>query len=867
MTRYMRSDPSLVSLVKEHTAIWLVACLGVVLSGATLWIVEHVLQVHRSLEFEWVAHNRIGAFKQGIKNNLNAVEAIRDLYLSSDNIQKDDFQMYAHSVMTRYRGIQALMWVQNVPHEQRSSYEFNQGNNRNQYQILERTEDGDMASASDRDTYLPIHYIESRQENGYLGFDLASVQIHKEILERVRISGKMAVSQRVELLQKSGSHHGFFAYLPVYAKDMPTSTVNQRREALFGYAVGVFSLDDLAEASVALLEPRGVEFIIHDESAPAGHQFLGFYASRLSKQTLPQQALSQSTGPRYEEVFQVADQQWSITCAPTDQFRTAIAFQQSQWVVLGVGLLFTTLVTLYLIVNKQRLLERINMERTLREREELFWQMTETVDDVFWALDPRTERFLYVSPAYESLWGNSCEHLYAHPESFLSTIHEQDREGRLLALDKVRKGEANVEVIYRINQPSGSIRWIRECGFPVVDESGHVFRIVGVSEDITERWLAEQALQESAIKLRALFNYSPDIIMTIDNKGRILMMNRSIPGLLAEKAVGRDSAVLLPKDFRRLYRRNLKKVFKKGKVRHLRYSTPEGTWWEVRVVPLTVDDEVTAAMVVATDVTETTALHGQMLRTARLATIGVLAAGVAHEINNPNNAIGFNASLFARVWKDATSILENYYQENGDFALGGLSYSEARETLPRLLVDINKNSKRIKRIVENLKHLSRQDAGELSGEVDVQAVLEEAAMILSNKIQKYTDDFHLEIMEGLPAVKGNAQQLEQVFINIIINALHSLPDRSASVKVQATVDSVKNRIIVKVEDQGSGIEEGQLQNLTKPFFTTITASGGVGLGLSISASILERHKGAMRFKSEPGQGTTVTIKLPVDTAH
>ena len=104
-------------------------------------------------------------------------------------------------------------------------------------------------------------------------------------------------------------------------------------------------------------------------------------------------------------------------------------------------------------------------------------------------------------------------------------------------------------------------------------------------------------------------------------------------------------------------------------------------------------------------------------------------------------------------------------------------------------------------------------------------------------------------------------------IKIIINALHSLPDRSAAVRVQATYDPMKNRIIVKVQDEGSGIDEEQLQDLTKPFFTTKTASGGVGLGLSISASILERHKGAMRFNSEPGRGTTVTIKLPVDTAH
>ncbi|MCP4409702.1 MAG: PAS domain S-box protein [Gammaproteobacteria bacterium] len=868
MTIPENTDSTLISLVKAHTAIWLVACLGVVLTGATLWVVEHVLQVHRSLEFEWVAHNRIGTFKQGIKNGLNAVEAIRDLYRFSQDVREDEFQLFAHSVMNRYRGIQALMWVPNVPHEQRSSYEILRENGQGSFPILEKTADGRMVSAGRRDHYHPVHYVEPQEENLYRGLDLASIQVYRETLERARESGKMAVSERVELLQDSVNRHGFFACLPIYDRVEPMATQGQYPKDLVGYAVGVFRLDDLAEASVALLEPRGVEFMIHDESVPDGPRLMDFYASRLSRQDespdfqQPQDWARQS-GPRYKEVFEVADRTWSITCAPTDQFRSAIAFQQSHWVVLGVGLLFTTLVTLYLSVNKQRLLERIIMERVLREREELFWQMTETVDDVFWALDLETDQFLYVSPAYESLWGDSCERLYTHTEAFTEVIHQEDRQERSVALDRVRQGETDVEVVYRIIQPDGTVRWIRESEFPVRDETGEVFRIVGVAEDITERWLADKALQESEVKMRTLFNYSPDIIMTIDGKGRILMINRSIPGLLAEKAVGRDSAVLLPHDFRRLYRRHLKKVFRMGKVRHLRYSTSEGSWWEVRVVPVTVADEVTTAMVVATNVTEITALHGQMMRTARLATIGVLAAGVAHEINNPNNAIGFNASLFTRVWTDATLILEDYYRENGDFSLGGLSFAEARETLPRLLVDIGKNSKRIKRIVENLKHLSRQDASEFDGEVDVQAVLEESAMILSNKIQKYTDAFRLKIKEGLPVVKGNSQELEQVFINVILNALQSLPDRHAGVRVRATYDASKNRILVEVQDQGSGIDEQQLQDLTKPFFTTKTASGGLGLGLSISATILKRHKGWMKFESELGKGTTVTIKLPV----
>ena len=176
---------------------------------------------------------------------------------------------------------------------------------------------------------------------------------------------------------------------------------------------------------------------------------------------------------------------------------------------------------------------------------------------------------------------------------------------------------------------------------------------------------------------------------------------------------------------------------------------------------------VTAAMVIAADVTEKRNLEAQALHNARLASIGVLAAGVAHEINNPNNAIQFNASLVSRAWQDITPILREYFEENGDFALGGLPFSEARDSFPRLLSEITRNSDRIRRIVQNLKHMSRQDTGELTEKVDIQQVLEATVMILHNQIQKFTDVCTLEVPDGLPAVSGNSQQLEQVFINVL----------------------------------------------------------------------------------------------------
>jgi PAS domain S-box-containing protein len=160
------------------------------------------------------------------------------------------------------------------------------------------------------------------------------------------------------------------------------------------------------------------------------------------------------------------------------------------------------------------------------------------------AVSSRVElnEFLYVSRGYETLWGNSCDNLYADPSAFSAAIHPSDRQRRLEALDRIRGGEAS-DMEYRVIHPNGSARWIRDSGFPVRNETGQIFRIVGVAEDITDRRLTDQALRESEGKLRTLFNYSPDIIMTVDRASRILMMNRPISELQAEHAIGQNSEV------------------------------------------------------------------------------------------------------------------------------------------------------------------------------------------------------------------------------------------------------------------------------------------------------------------------------------
>ncbi|MCP4377854.1 MAG: PAS domain S-box protein, partial [bacterium] len=774
--------------------------------------------------------------------------------------------LFAESLLDRHQGVQSLMWAPLVKRAERTAFEASTAREQDEYQLSERGGHYELIPAAKRAEYFPVLHIASNLGNEIpAGFDLGSIPEFTAALSSAREQGRMAASGRIGYpLARGGFEYGFMVACPVFDRRASVHTTEQRRAALSGFVVGFFLLSKLTNAAISLLEPRGVEILILDETAHPKERFLHFYTSRLAPRNIGpsdyEDWWNDQDDPKFEQYVQVADRQLAIICRRTNLFRSAEAFQEGPWMVLVAGLLFTLLLSFYLARIKDNIRQRLAMEQQLVEREELFRQMTETVDEGFWATAVNGRELLYLSPAYRQILGIAKGG--KHP-SLLDAAYPGDRPMLAEALQRTGREGVDTEVLHRIRRTDGILRWVRTRGFAVHDTAGRIYRLVGFMEDITERKLADEALRESESKLRDLFQQSPDIIMTIDAEAKILLMNRSTPALPAERAVGHSSLAIMPSEFRKGFRKMLKKVFRKGASKKFRFSADDGTYWEGRIVPLRNEEgPITAAMVVASDVTEKRDLEAQALRNARLASIGVLAAGVAHEINNPNNAIQFNASLISRAWHDITPILQEYFEENGDFALSGLPFSETHDSFPHLLSEISRNSDRIRRIVQNLKHMSRQDNGELVESVDIQQVLEATIMVLHNQIQKFTDHCTLEVPDGLPLVRGNTLQLEQVFINILLNALQALPERSKSVHIHTGFDENAELLSVIIQDEGRGIPDSDMGRLTEPFFTTRTDADGTGLGLSICRSIVERHGGNMSFESESGAGTRVSIRFP-----
>ncbi|RNC68449.1 MAG: histidine kinase [Desulfuromonadales bacterium] len=253
----------------------------------------------------------------------------------------------------------------------------------------------------------------------------------------------------------------------------------------------------------------------------------------------------------------------------------------------------------------------------------------------------------------------------------------------------------------------------------------------------------------------------------------------------------------------------------------------------------------------------------KLIQADKMASLGTLVSGVAHEINNPNGLLLLDIPILKRVHDDADEIFEDRFRDHGDFMLGGVPYSEMREEIPRILQEMQDGAQRIKRIVNDLKDFARRDdAGEMEL-IDLNATVQTALRLIDPTIRSSTKRFAVSYAEELPQVMGNAQRIEQVIVNLVLNACQALQSVDKGVTVTTGLDRERNLVVIQVRDEGVGIAEEHLHQLMDPFFTTKRETGGTGLGLSVSAGIVKEHGGTLRFESTPDIGTTVTLSLPV----
>lgn len=252
----------------------------------------------------------------------------------------------------------------------------------------------------------------------------------------------------------------------------------------------------------------------------------------------------------------------------------------------------------------------------------------------------------------------------------------------------------------------------------------------------------------------------------------------------------------------------------------------------------------------------------QLLRADKLASLGIMVAGVAHEINNPNHLIQMNADLLDGFTHHLLELLDDRLDEERDHLhFNGMSIDEIIMAMPELLTDIKASSRRIDRIVKDLKNFSRPRDNAEFLPVDLNQVIEKTRTLLSSTLDKRRIRLEYDLAPQLPLISGDSQQLEQILINLVTNALDAVDEVHGRVLVR-TYCSDGPKVICDVSDNGCGISEENLRHIFDPFFTTKQERGGTGLGLPISFRLIREHGGQLEVISQPATGTTMRITLP-----
>lgn len=252
----------------------------------------------------------------------------------------------------------------------------------------------------------------------------------------------------------------------------------------------------------------------------------------------------------------------------------------------------------------------------------------------------------------------------------------------------------------------------------------------------------------------------------------------------------------------------------------------------------------------------------QLVQAEKLASMGQLVSGIAHEINNPIQFIQGNMQILREAIRDILPLLDEKETREGGLRIARLPYPFFRDQVQVLLKDMGEGAGRIGNIVRDLKTFARRDEGRLDEKVDVNRVVETATRLVHNKIKRHR--LEMNLADGLPPLTGSMVQLEQVVVNTLINAAEAVEDRpDACIGIITRLENGGRQVRLSISDNGPGMTEEIKDRLFDPFFTTKQRIGGTGLGMSITYGIIEEHGGSIEVDTRLGEGTTFHYILPV----
>jgi PAS domain S-box-containing protein len=493
--------------------------------------------------------------------------------------------------------------------------------------------------------------------------------------------------------------------------------------------------------------------------------------------------------------------------------------------------------------------ELVTAAEALRESEARLRLAVQASNIGLWDWDLITN-LVYFSPEWKSQIGYADDELSDRFEEWQSRVHPDDLEP---TLEKVRAVIANPQgqygVEFRFRHKDGSYRWIYAQGDVLRDAAGKPTRMLGCHLDITERKRGERAL----LSLAAIVESSDDAIVSKDLRGIIVSWNAAaqrIFGYTEAEAVGQPITIIIPPELHNDEVQFLKRLQAGEHIGH--YETIRVTRQGKRVhVSLTISPisnskgEVVGASKIARDITDRKraehSLHearAELAHVTRALAMGELVGSIAHEVNQPLTGVVTNANYALREFGSGKPNLEN-----------------VREAI----AEIVEEGTRASAVISRIRGLLKKGAPE-NVELDINDVIQEVIVLVRNDAAQCHVQVQFDRASNLPRVPGDRVQLQQVLINLTMNGIEAMctvTDRPRVLNIKSAKQA--EGVLVLIQDSGIGLDPKLVDRIFEPFFTT--KQQGIGIGLSISRSIIESHGG--HLWAEPGsQGALFQFTLP-----
>jgi PAS domain S-box-containing protein len=475
-----------------------------------------------------------------------------------------------------------------------------------------------------------------------------------------------------------------------------------------------------------------------------------------------------------------------------------------------------------------------------------------TYDWEYWKNPDGT--FLYVSPSCERISGYKPEEFINNPEFFRELILPEDKTRWDEHHQKVLKEKGLQEIQFRIHKQDGQTRWIEHVCQPVTDEKGKFLGFRASNRDITARKQAEEDVTGQAKLLNLILKNSLDSIVLLDKDYNFIWVNETYA-----KACQRDSSEFAGHNHFEFYPSNLKEEFdaaKKGKSIYRKHARPfifpdhpewGTTYWDLGLVPIFDDDgEIEMFLFTLKNITkrkkaeeQLTQIRSELFHASRIGTMGELTAALAHEINHPLGSILNNANAARR------------YLEQDDIDL-----DEIRD----IINDIISEDRRATGVMQKVRNLMKKTEVGFAP-VQINVIIEEVLGLTHSEFIIENVSLSKQLEKDLPQIAGERIQLQQVFINLIMNAIDAMKESKMKKLHVSTAQHDAENIIICLKDSGTGIDESKKDSLFKPFFTT--KKKGMGMGLSVTRTIINSHRGDTWAENNKEAGASFFVKLPI----